>query len=654
MYLPCLRFLPLLASFAALVPAPLLSAESPDRPLEVETIFQPAAVQAARISHDGRHLGAISVDKNGARSLLVLDLDSRQTDVVRIDEIADIGALHWVDDRSLVFSLGYDSQYTTGLYAARLGNLKNATRFSAYDYTKIVGLPRARPSRALVWIAFAALESDPGNRLVEINTEVNAVPPGQRLPKPAVVRTFNPPKGGVPVDWIALENGELGYCVTYLDKKETLHRYEAADGTWTPVPLDYERYRIADVDPDQRSLWVSHYEADQGYVLQRFDPVTATFAAPTWRDPTYDLSQSTLHFSRKSGQLVAVSYQQRRRFTKALAEPFASSQQLVQQKFPNANVTLLGFSDDETRLIYGVGSPQDPGRVLLLDLKQKNFEVLSEVAPWLQNRTLQATQPLSYTTGDGLRQEGYLTLPASASPAHKAPLVVLVHSGPWLRDTWSFNPTVQFLASRGYAVLQPNYRGSTGYLPAISRDERFAFRKMQEDIAAATRAVTGADMIDGSRVAIMGGGFGGYLAMSGAAFEPQLYSAAISILGVFEWSEIVREMGHYPAARADYEQLRDFLGKPGQDRDTFIDLSPLKHANTIQAPTLLVYDEDPNLWVSRQAKQLAAALKKNGGDATTFVLKSGNYDERGQASAYAMHREIEKFLVRTLQIQAKK
>jgi dipeptidyl aminopeptidase/acylaminoacyl peptidase len=629
-----------LASLAAADPAP---AAAPG-PIPVEEIFRPQAVNEARLSPDGKHLGAVSSDKDDVRSLLVLDLATGKPEVVKDARGLDVGTFRWINDHDLVFTDGYDQRYGFKLFSAKVGSLERFVLFNAYDLTKIVGLPRARPNRALVWIVSSGRAGEPTDRLVEMSTEVAAFTKGSRLPRSAVVKTFTPPKAGLPVGWLALDNGELGYCLTYADRKNTLHRYDAAQDAWTAIDLDGDRYRAVDSDPDLHTLWVSHYEAEKGFQLQRYDPVAKILGDPVWADPSYDLSRSTLHFSRKTGQLVAVSYDQRRRFTKCFQEPFISAQKLVQKNYPEASVHLLNFSDDDTKLLFQVQGPQDPGRTLLLDLGRNSLEVLSETAPWLRGKALQPMYPMSYKTADGLKEEGYLTLPAGASATHKVPLVVLVHDGPWTRNEWAFDAEVQFLASRGYAVLQPNYRGSTGYQPALSFDARFEFKKMQEDVTAATKAATAMDMIDPARVGILGAGFGGFLAMGGAALEPDLYASAVSIGGTFDWEQFVREMSYYPETRANYEQLRDFLGKPGKDRDTFADYSPLKRSAAIKVPVFLAFSEDPNDSSTDQAKDLAAALKKQGTPCETFKLTSGYYDLRALASRYELYRKIDGFL----------
>lgn len=153
-------------------------------------------------------------------------------------------------------------------------------------------------------------------------------------------------------------------------------------------------------------------------------------------------------------------------------------------------------------------------------------------------------------------------MPAGASKEHPAPLVVLPHGGPWARDSWGFNPEVQFLASRGYAVFQPNYRGSTGYTWRFPDEDQWAFRKMHDDVTDGVKAMLTTGVIDGDRIAIMGASFGGYLAIAGAVNERNLYRCAITIAGVFDWEQVIKEAKGSEYSRAQYGILRRHLGNP--------------------------------------------------------------------------------------------
>jgi dipeptidyl aminopeptidase/acylaminoacyl peptidase len=227
------------------------------------------------------------------------------------------------------------------------------------------------------------------------------------------------------------------------------------------------------------------------------------------------------------------------------------------------------------------------------------------------------------------------------------PLVVLCHGGPWVRDTPDFNPEVQFLASRGYAVLQPNYRGSTGYSPEISHDREFDFRRMSDDVTDATRAILSMGMVDPGRVAIMGGSFGGYLAVAGVAFESGLYRCAVTVCGVFDWERQINSKSDV-ARPGEYEELTDRLGKPGPGNELLRQISPIDFASQIRVPVLIAHGTEDTVVDVAQSRRLASALKRGGVPHETFFRPlegHGFFSYRDRVDFY--HR-VEAFLAENL------
>jgi dipeptidyl aminopeptidase/acylaminoacyl peptidase len=240
-------------------------------------------------------------------------------------------------------------------------------------------------------------------------------------------------------------------------------------------------------------------------------------------------------------------------------------------------------------------------------------------------------------------------MPAGASKANPAPLVVLPHGGPWVRDTWCFDPEVQFLASRGYAVLQPNYRGSAGFSPEISNEPAHDFRRMHDDVTDAARAVRNVPGIDASRIAIMGASFGGYLALTGVAFEPDLYRCAITNCGVFDWE------AHLKARRDDwrrssfsYEWLRDKIGQPGKDREYFAEISPLKHVKDIRVPVLVAHGEEDLVVDVSQSERLVSALRSNDKVHEKFFPDLEGHGFARDKTRFEYYRRVEAFLAKYL------
>ena len=624
--------------------------QAPDQPrtgpLTVEELFRPAFLGQSSLSPNGRQLGAIVTSAGGTRDLLFLDLETRKSEALKATDDLDINNFRWISDSEILFNVSR-KLYVFGLYRAKLGQLARAKPFDAYDLTQIIGIPRNRPDRAIVWIIKSAQDRNARSQLLELNTRNAAFSGDSSIPVTSVVKTYKAPKEGTVMGWRALENGELGYCVTYHARKASLHRYDPAGEDWHLVNLDLEHYSVVAVDPDCRRLWVSHYAPTRGFLLQRYDPVADVFEEPVWLESEYDLSEAHLYFSYKTKQLAGLAYSQRKLFTKWLVEPFASAYASVLKFYPDCDIALISWDDSEQKFLYGVASAQDPGRLLFLDLTKNKLSRLSTAAPWLEGRPLQPTNSISYHTRDGLKQEGYLTLPPGASAEHKVPLVILAHGGPWMRAQWHYDPEVQFLASRGYAVLEPNYRGSVGYSPTISTVDRFDFKKMHDDVTDAARAGSHLEMIDGERLAIMGGSFGGYLALAGVAFEPGLYRCAVSFAGVFDWEQLVKD-ARDSVRPGEYEELRDNLGRPGKDHESFAEYSPLRHVAAIKVPVFIAHGREDNVVDVAQSKKLAAALKAQGSPREVFLIDDTAHGPGPLEGRYEYYRRVETFLAQNL------
>jgi dipeptidyl aminopeptidase/acylaminoacyl peptidase len=263
------------------------------------------------------------------------------------------------------------------------------------------------------------------------------------------------------------------------------------------------------------------------------------------------------------------------------------------------------------------------------------------------------TQSISFATRDGISLEGYLTLPPGASKEAPPPLVVRPHRGPWVRSTWMFDREVQFLASRGYAVLQPNYRGSTGYSPSISSTYQYDFRRMHDDVTDATRSMLRTGLVDPTRAAIMGGSFGGYLALTGVAFEPELYRCAVSLCGVFDWAEMIKTKS-YEGRPGEYEKLRDRLGQPDTDREHFDAISPIKHVAQIRVPVFVAHGNDDKIVSVTQSKHLVQALRQQGVVCETFFRGNEAHGFSSYADRVEYYHKVEAFLAKNLTGPAEK
>ena len=237
----------------------------------------------------------------------------------------------------------------------------------------------------------------------------------------------------------------------------------------------------------------------------------------------------------------------------------------------------------------------------------------ASVRPLLEGRTLAAVRPIQIPAADGTRIRGYLTLPPG-STGKKLPAVVLPHGGPSARDEWGFDWLAQFLAARGYAVIQPNYRGSAGYGEQWLGQNGFReWETALSDITASARHLVAEGIADPAKLVIVGWSYGGYAALQSAAVEPSLYKAAVAIAPVTDLSLLKRQANGFTNARL----VADFVGKG----DHLTLGSPLKRAAEIKVPVLMVHgDMDANVGVARSTKMLDA-LQKNGTPAELIRYK---------------------------------
>ena len=615
-------------------------------PLSIEELTKPQFLSDASISPDGRHLGVILSNPQNSHYLAFMDLQTGKSEVLKAEDGLDIYSFRWVNDREILFNVSKDRRYAYGLYRAELGQLADHNAINVTDLTRIIGLPRDRPESVIVHIVQSGLRPDADSRLSELDIRHNAKPGKRRALASLVLKNYPTPGGNSIVStWISHPDGEVGYAITYKNLRDTLYRYDSGTNDWQTVELDLDTYTVVAADPDGHSLWVSHYQPSRGFLLQKYDPVSGAFAEPIWEDPGYDLGTAQLHFSRQTKRLAGLEYYQRRLFSRWFEQPFASAHAALQKRYPETDISLASYDDRERKFLFVLTGATEPARTVLLDLDKQELMTVNSSAPELKSRPLVAVQPISYRTRDGLRLEGYLAVPPQASASHKVPLVVLPHDEWWDRDVPRFNRTVQFLVSRGYAVLQPNYRGSSGYVPAVSKDDRYSFRRRHDDITDAARAISRLDMIDSSRLAIMGQGFGAYLALCGVAYEPGLYRCAIAVDGIYDWESFMIEISRGPQHRRS-ERLRDHLRNATRTSEKFADFSPINEVSAIAAPLLVVHDTEE--YTHGQSAKLKKSLEKHRRPYEVFLSEFDAQGPTAVASWQKFFQQVEVFLKRNL------
>lgn len=260
-------------------------------------------------------------------------------------------------------------------------------------------------------------------------------------------------------------------------------------------------------------------------------------------------------------------------------------------------------------------------------------------------------KPVSYKSRDGLTINGYLTLPGGVEPKD-LPLVVNPHGGPWERDSWGFDPETQFLANRGYAVLQMNYRGSTGYGRKFWEASFKQFgRRMQDDITDGVNYLIKEGIADPKRVAIYGGSYGGYATLAGVAFTPDLYACAVDYVGVSNLLTFMRTIPPYWKPLT--AQMHELLGDPEKDEAAIKEVSPAFHADKIKAPLFVAQGaKDPRVNIN-ESNQIVENLRKRGVQVEYMVKENEGHGFRNEENRFDFYEAMEKFLARYLKPAAK-
>ena len=319
----------------------------------------------------------------------------------------------------------------------------------------------------------------------------------------------------------------------------------------------------------------------------------------------------------------------------------------LNRTFPEKYVDIESRSADNKRIVVEVDGASAPTTYYLVDYGAKSADIVGEQFPGLADKPQGAVRRFDYTARDKYALFGYLTIPPGATEKN-LPLVVLPHGGPESDDTPYFDWWSQFLASRGYAVLRPQFRGSTG----LGDEHRLAGRgqwgmRMQDDITDGVKALVDQGIVDQKRVCIVGASYGGYAALAGAAFTPDLYACAVSVAGISNLPEFLAWGENLSGDETDsFHYWRDSIGDSLDSR--IAEKSPARSARTIRAPILLLHGTDDSVVPFDQSQMMANALKAAGKPFQLISLEGEDHWLSSSATRIRMLSEIEKFLAANL------
>ena len=389
-------------------------------------------------------------------------------------------------------------------------------------------------------------------------------------------------------------------------------------------------------------IGTSNLGRDKSVVVE-FDLSTGKEVKELYGNEDYDVGG--VAYSRKRKVITAAyynSWKSERHFfdqqSKALFEK-------VQNHLPGYEISVSGMSDDENIFIIRTYSDKSLGAYFIYNAKEDNLDKIVEVSPWIDENEMSNQLPISYNSRDGLKINGYLTLPKGydMENAKDLPVVINPHGGPWARDEWGFNPEIQFLANRGYAVLQMNFRGSVGYGRKFWEASFKKWgREMQDDITDGTQWLIDQGIADKKRIAIYGGSYGGYATLMGLVKEPQLYAAGVDYVGVSNMFTFMKTIPPYWEPML--EMMYEMVGDVEKDSSMLREVSPVFHVDKIKAPLFIAQGaNDPRVNVD-ESDQMVKAMKEKGIEVEYLVKDNEGHGFRNEENKFDFYRAMDKFL----------
>ncbi|GLE59271.1 putative peptidase [Mycobacteroides chelonae] len=613
--------------------------------ITVEEFFDPPVRASASISPDGTKIAYLAPRKNRL-NVWVQTLDDDNNAAARCvtyDETRSVTGFLWVDDpRWLLYVQDSGGDENWHLYRVDLDSPDTpALDLTPYPGVRLLGLeqPHGRPGKLFVQLNHRRIDQIDLYELDVASGELTmlAENPGNVMswfcgPHHEVFTQSLTPEGDI--EFSRYESGAL----------ESLVVYNGAD---YPVGM-----HPTQMTPDGTGLWMGSSRDTDRTRLVRLDLATGEESVVD-SHPSFDLSAAlglapALIRQRKTGELLAVRYLGERQDIRVLDPDFAPVLEELQE-LSDGDLAEISCDENGNRWVVSFTHDRDPGVTYFYDHEKGESRQLFRPYPHLDPATLAPMTPVTITSRDGLSLHSYLTLPVGVEPAG-LPLVLVVHGGPWHRDSWGFDPSVQLLANRGYAVLQVNFRGSTGYGKAFTKAAIGEFAgKMHDDLIDAVDWAVKQGYADPSRVAIFGGSYGGYSALVGVAFTPDVFAAAIDYVGISNLANFMRTLPAFVRPNLTNNWYR-YVGDPAvpeQEAD-MLARSPISRVDQIRTPLLVVQGANDVRVVQAESDNIVAALKARGVEVEYMVKEDEGHGFLNPENQIDLFLATERFLAQHL------
>lgn len=557
--------------------------------VDVEPFFKHADYGEFKLSPSGRYVAGI-VPVNGRAGLVSIELATRKPGHVTTVNVSDVAWFEWVNDDRLVFTVidrqaGLGAQRGSGFFTVKrdgsefrvLARPPTIAGQFVYRYTRLLA-PLRDGSDTVIVVANDANPRYPDVYRLDTGTGKKSL---LTLGKP-----------GDTVDWLADRQGRVRIAITEEPNgKARTHWRASEDGPWQVIeefPINEQRYRPVAFDGDGTLIVAARPEGRDTLALYRFDPVARKLGELLAAHPEVDLDGGLL-YDRRSDRIVGVRYGGQQPGTAWFDDEWARLAASIDRALPG-RVNAIARGESPNVLVFSY-SDRDPGTYFLLDTEKRKLERLVETRPGIKADAMPSRKFVRYTARDGLSIPAWLTLPPGAD-AKALPLVVYVHGGPWMHGgTFHWSDEHAYLASLGYAVLEPAFRGTTGWGDKLFRASFKQWgRAMQDDLDDGMDWLVKQGIADPARACIMGASYGGYAVMMGLARDPARWKCGINYVGVTDIN-LMYDVSWSDSADSVFMRYsaREMIGDPERDASQLKATSPLEQAARIRGPVLMAY-----------------------------------------------------------------
>ncbi|WP_405232319.1 S9 family peptidase [Lentisalinibacter salinarum] len=635
-----------LAALAAalMLAAPAMAVEE----IPVEDFFKRSLFTSFQLSPDGQYLAAVTpLFENDRRNIAVINLETREAAAITGVKDRDVSGYMWANDDRILFFMDNDGNESFGIFAVNKDGSRPRTLIEPAE-TQI----RGGSFVVLTASVLNTLDDDKDEVLVSVPRQYHdtVVQDVKRMNiyngkmrnverNPGNIVGWLPNDEGEIIGAVALEDGKrkVLYRESEKDDWTTLIEFKVAEGGFTPAWIsdDGERMWVrSNVTPDGK-------ERDKAAIYE-YDLENRKLGKLIFEHPEVDVGGVVA--SDVKDDAVMITYNADKPGYHYVDPEWERMMKSIKAAFPEKQVSLSSATKAEDQFVFTVWSDRNPAEYYLFDRETNKMEQLAIAYEWLPEEKLAKMEPVDIEARDGLTLPAYLTLPPD-SDGKGLPLVVNPHGGPRARDTWGFNPEVQLLANRGYAVLQVNFRGSTGYGQEFDKAGWGKWgAEMQNDITDAVQWAVDEGIADPDRVCIYGASYGGYAAMAGITFTPELYQCAINYVGVTDIPLLFETMpAQWKMLRAEMKRTIGDYDDP-EERADMAARSPINHVEKIRVPLLMGYGEEDPRVVIDHALKLEEKLKAHDVEYELIIKEDEGHGFRKLENQVEWYTKVVNFL----------